>query len=111
MDNNVLFGIIAIVLIIAIIAVVRSITNRSNKSAEDIDVERFAKNIRIVELNNGTFEVQERVCWRDGWGTPDDRMSCSSNTFDTIEGAKARKDELIQAYIKSTGLEVKRVVA
>lgn len=77
------------------------------------DTPDYSSQLRIVELKNGLFEVQQFRCKWDGlsslkeWTRPEDD---GMNTFHTLDEARTYKAMLVARMLEQDGFNIKRVV-
>jgi len=58
---------------------------------------KYDSMLRIVELDNGMFQVQQWHDWKGEWGIPD---SIGPYTFESLSSAQERKEQLIEYLIQ-----------
>ena len=81
-------------------------TRGSRKDSKPAD-NKYDRVFRIVELQNGTYRVEQLSYWTDEWSIP---SGIGPYNFDTLEEAQSRKEQLIAELVKRDGYRVKRVV-
>lgn len=95
---------IAIFLIFIVVLVIALIDDKKHKADYPAD-DDFEHQVRIVELENGTFSVQVWNKWRDDWEYP-----FGKHQFDTLELAKKDKERRVAGLKRDAGYRFKRVV-
>ena len=99
-------------LVIGVGSVILPIVYHSRRKPPDSREDRGGE-FRIVELQNGLFEVQQLRVKAHGWdlhkewGRPKgDKM----NTFNTLDEARAYRASLVADMLEQDGFNMKRVV-
>lgn len=95
---------IAIFFIFVGVLVYAIVDHRKHKADYPSD-DDFEHQVRIVELENGIFAVQEWNQWRSEWEYPFDRPH-----FDKLDLAKKDKERRVAERKRKAGYRFKRVV-
>lgn len=105
---NEFFAYLSLVFIVAGIVIFvwgfcNSVTEKANVGKPGHDGQ-----YRIVQLENGTYRVQEYQEYHDGWGMLTD---IGPDEFDTLAEAQKRMDELIERDNRHKGYRISREVS
>jgi hypothetical protein len=81
------------------------IIDHKKQTADHPSGDDFEHQVRIVELENGTYIIQVWEDWRDEWETP-----FGPHHFNTLDEAKKEKERRIEGFKRDAGYRFKRVV-